>query len=261
MNEQVGPIAPSGTGSLLKVFGSLIGGIIGTGVLMLIASATSSFFQPVLDQSSGDEIAPIVVFIFMGMLFLSTLSANVCSVVLMALSERDKYKRLSRTIFQTFLVNLVIFIGLAPLYLLMSTKDLSVFAGLASIQIIMSIIASSMILEIISNEQYGIVGVYAAVFGTIIGIGLNFMIYTATNDTSLLMFTVFPLLWMSIAVANVVSNLFYYQIYKVAGVDFLNTNEGKEEDLQEENEEEAPATEEEVLEAKSDDTGSDFLKQ
>lgn len=254
------PYNPSPLALLYKLFGGFLGGAIGTGTLLIIFTLTSNIIKPVLEQDGAGEVIPMFTIIFVAMIFLSSLVANIVSNLLMGLAERDKYTRLSTTVFQTFLINLVIFIFTVPLYLILQNLDLGMISAIASLQLLLSIIASSIILEIISNPRYGLIGVYAAVFGTMVGIVLNMVIYQITGNASLIMFTALPTIWAAIGLVNGGSNLLYFQLYTLYGVDFLSSKQsfGADEEIAQNQ----PITDEEIYEATTEDhTGTDFLQK
>ncbi|MBU2523579.1 hypothetical protein KKG71_00075 [Patescibacteria group bacterium] len=264
-----------------KILAGFLGGTIGSGALLLVFSGASSLLQPVLNQES-DTVAPIILMVFMVMVFAASISANIVSNVLMGLSEREKYSRLATTIFQTFLLNLVIFIFTAPIYLLITNIDLQMIAVIAGLQVILSVIASSIILELISNSKYGLIGLYAAVLGTIVALVINILVYRITGSEFVTMFTALPILWAAIGLFNAVLNILYFQLYKFYGVDFLSSKEsfggdssqGGEDDEETEGQEESsetgggnkgedePISEQEIYEATTkDEKGGEFLRK
>lgn len=255
------PFQPSPLSLIYKVFAGLIGGLIGSGSLLLVFTIASSILKPVLNKEVSGEIAPVFILVFMVMIFVASLAANLISNFLMGLSEREKYTRLDTTIFQTFLLNLVIFIFTAPIYLIVSHVEIASIAAIAGLQVVLSVMASSTVLEIVSNPKYSLIGVYTSSFGMIIGLLLITVFFQISGNQFVLMFAVLPVLWASIGFFNSMLNLVYFQLYKLYGVDFLSAQQSfgvDEEATQGQN----MITEQEIYEATTkDEEGSEFLKK
>ena len=112
---------------ITRTFAGLGGGILGSVVLLIIYILSVSIVAPVLTPAGtgvggvvGAEVAdinPLFIFILMGMIFASTLAANLVAPFLISLTQGGKYKRVTTSLFQIFIVNIVVFVILAPIYL------------------------------------------------------------------------------------------------------------------------------------------------
>lgn len=246
---------------IYKTAAGVVGGLIGSGLILLIFTIASSVISPVLKNEIEGEIAPVFVIVFLIMIFLGTLAASLVSVFLMGLSEKTKYNRLATTMFQVFLLNLVVFLFTAPIYVIVSNFDLSNMALIAAMQVLLSSMASSTILEMVSNSRYGLIGVYTSVLGTLIALIVISVLYNILQNQFVVMFGTLPVLWSAIGFANSFLNISYFQLYKLYGIDFLSSQQSFGSDLAEEQGPEE-ISEEEIYEATTkDEAGSDFLKK
>src|SRR4030065_2290029 len=102
---------------ITRTISALAGGIAGTLVLLIIYILAGSIVSPVLmPQSEAVEVSPLFIFVLMAMIFASTLISNLVAPLLISFTQRDKYKRITTTLFQVFIVNVVIFLILVPIY-------------------------------------------------------------------------------------------------------------------------------------------------
>ena len=80
---------------ITRTVGGLGGGIAGTLILLIIYILSVSIIGPVLNPVEGTgEISPVFIFVLMGMLFASTLAANLLSPLFISFTQKDKYSRL-----------------------------------------------------------------------------------------------------------------------------------------------------------------------
>lgn len=255
------PFKPSPLSLLYKIGAGLIGGLIGSGALLLIFSVTASILRPALEKENDGAVAPIFLLVFMAMIFVASLAANLTGNLLMGMTERSKYTRLATTIFQTFLLNLAIFIVTAPIYLLVNTWGFASVATVAALQVILSVMASAAVLEVISNPKYALLGVYTAVFGLIFGLLILAFLAQITENQFVTMFAALPIFWFSIGFFNSLLNLLYFQLYKFYGVDFLSSEENFGGDEEEKQGPEMISAEEIYEATTKDEKGGDFLKK
>ena len=155
-----------------RALAGIAGGIVGTMVLLFSVFLGASFFST--EQGVETSLNPLVIFVFMAVTFLSSCLANCVSTFLIGLTDRSKYKNLFSSMYQIFAVNLAIMILMAPIYIIVSGLDMATMAYVAAIQILLSVIASAMILEILSDAKYALLGVYNVVLGLIFASALNF---------------------------------------------------------------------------------------
>lgn len=244
---------------VLKTFAGLGGGVAGMLILLLIFLGASTILQPafnpeVLGTEGGDK-NPLFIFVFIAMIFLTTLGANLLSSLFFTFVEHDKYSRTSTAMYQIFFVNLVIFALMTPLYLLFDARGQMDMTGfLAGFHVLISGLASVMILEIIGNLRYALVGVYGVVFSVLISTGISVGIYTFTGQNpTIVLFAGLPVLWTTIGFVTVITTMFYHWVVSLYGTDFLMSTTSYGKDYGEPEVEEAPPP--------PDVEGAQFLKK
>jgi hypothetical protein len=263
--QEYGPRKMSFFTLVLKTFAGLAGGIAGTGVLLLIFLLTSSILQPVLSpaETQAQEISPLFIFILMAMIFATSLVSSLVAPLLISYTERERYTRVATALSQIFIINIVIFAFVAPIYLTTSTTRLELTAYAAGLQVILSAISGSLIMELIHDYRYSLISVYTTVLGVLVATGISFFLYTGLGGTgaTLLLFVVLPIIWTMIGFFQGALAMFYYWLYQNYGVDFLatSTSYGADYGVAEESEEEQE--EEQREEEKEDTEGGNFLRQ
>lgn len=210
----------------LKLVSAFFGGIAGTLVLIGIFLLSQKFLSPLMSGESIESyISIFFVFIIMIMVFLSTTISNVLSAVLIGVSESEKYKRLSTAVFQIFLVSIIVFIFLVPLYLVTAAINPNYLFLAVALNVLLSVQISALVLEIISNYRHSLVGVY--------GIALSlplaaFLLVITSNifgsNPGILLFASLPIVWVSIAIMNSIVNNIYRFIAITYDKDFLATD-------------------------------------
>lgn len=249
---------------ITRTFAGLGGGILGSVVLLVIYILSVSIVAPVLNPS-GDvtEISPLFIFILMGMVFASTLSANLIGPFLISLTQSGKYKRVTTSLFQIFIVNIVVFIILAPIYLFSQGLGFEFMSYAAGLQIAFSVLASALVFEIIANMKYALLGVYSTIFAVLAAIAINIMVYTMFGNATILLFIALPLLWGGIGFMFGIVGMIYQWIVRTWGTDYLSTFQdytkdyGITEAVQEAEQEAEEAAEPEPV----DTEGVDFLRK
>jgi hypothetical protein len=245
---------------VLKTFAGFAGGAAGALVMMLIFLGTSSILQPILgataDAAAG-EASPLFIVVLMAMIFATSLVSSMASVLLLSYTERDRYTRIATAMSQVFIINVVIFAFVLPIYLTASTARLELTAFAAFTQVLLSATASSMILELIHDYRYSLVAVYTTILGILVSTGVNFFLYYAAGSATIMLFAALPIIWATIGFAQSAFGMIYYWIYETWGQDFLatTTSYGADYGIPDTTEEE----EEEIQ--RPDVEGGNFLKQ
>ncbi|MDA1060938.1 MAG: hypothetical protein O3B47_04050 [bacterium] len=253
----IGPPRISFATFLLKVLAGAAGGVGGTLILVVIFFLASAVFQPITSGlAEGESVSPIFIFVLMMMIFLSSTTGNIVSTWLMALSEKDKYTRLSSAIYQVFIVSVIIFILMVPVYFITATSNISITAYAIALHIIISAQVSALILEIVSNYKHALIGVYGVTFSILISAGLMFGLGGFIKAPQILLFIALPVVWGSIAFVQSLTTVLYGWIARMYDKDFLSTQTMYGQDYGNEvesvEEVEAPKAE--------DEAGSDFLR-
>lgn len=255
---KAGPPSPSFLTLVLKTFAGLGGGVAGMLILLLIFLGASTILQSAFNpEAFGVEEAsknPLFIFVFMAMIFLTSLGSNILGSLFFSFVEHEKYSRTSTAMYQIFFVNLVIFVVLAPIYLVLDSRNLLDMTGfLAGFHVLLSALASVMILEIIGNLRYAVVGVYGVVFALMISTGAMMVVYGFSDrNPTVVLFATLPVMWTMLGFVTVIVEMFYHWIWTLYGTDFLMSKTEFGKDYGEEEPEEAPPP--------PDVTGSEFLK-
>lgn len=248
---------------VLKTFAGLAGGIAGTLVLLLIFLGTSSILQPIvgaatLSEASGGEVSPLFMVVLMAMVFATSLVSSMLSTLLLSYTERDRYTRIATTMSQVFIINIVIFAFVLPIYLTTSTARIELTVFSAILQVILSSASSALILELIHDQKYALLSVYTTMLGIMMAMGVNFFLYYTSGNATLMMFAALPVIWSSIGFFQGSLTIFYNWLYETWGNDFLASTAtfGMDYGVPDTSEEE-----EEAAMQKPDVEGGDFLKQ
>lgn len=225
-------------------------------LVIFLGAATilgSAFNPELLEGEAGKH--PLFIFVFMAMIFLTSLGANLVGSLLFTFVEHEKYTRRSTAIYQIFFANLVIFIMLAPVYLLLDSRNLMDMIGfLAGFHVLIGALASMMILEIIGNLRYAIIGVYGVIFATLISTATIILTYELTlQNKTVVLFSAVPVIWTLLGFITVIVEMLYRWLYTLYGSDFLMSKTSFGKDYGEAEEEEAPPP--------PDVTGAEFLKK
>lgn len=257
--SQAGPPSPTFLTLVLKTVAGLGGGIAGMLILLLIFLGASTILQSAFNPEWGFEDtavkSPLFIFVFMAMIFLTSLGANLLGSLFFTFVEHDKYGRASTALYQIFFVNLVIFIIMAPIYLLLDSRNLLDMIGfLAAFHVLLSSLASVMILEIIGNLRYALIGVYGVIFSLLISTAVMMVIYELTQrNPTIVLFATLPIMWTTLGFVTVVVEMLYRWIWTIYGTDFLMSKTEYGKDYGEPEPEVAPPP--------PDVTGAEFLKK
>ena len=222
--NDLGPRSISPLAILFRALAGLGGGVIGTGLIVVILFLGSGVLTSALGVDGGTEIHPLFVFVFMAMMFIGSCAANVLGTLLIALTDKDHYKNTSTSIYQVFIANVVILIAMAPIYMIVSGLNVALLPAVAALQVVVSAFASSLILEIIANYRYALLGVYSTAFAVLVSTGVFFLFYSVSSEQPInLLFIALPVMWLSIGIFSGLFSFFYGLVYKLYGVDFLST--------------------------------------
>ncbi len=227
--SEAGPHSPSFLTLVLKTFGGLGGGIAGMLILLLIFLGASTILQPALNPAYiGAEEGtkhPLFIFVFMAMIFLTSLGANLLGSLFFTFVEHERYQRTATVMYHIFFVNMVIFIITVPLYLLLDARGtVDVVGVLSSFQVLLSALASVMILEIVGNSSYALVGVYGVIFSLLASTGIVTVIYEFFGrNPVVVLFAALPATWAMLGFVTVIVEMLYRWLYTLYGNDFLRS--------------------------------------
>ncbi|MEK9132749.1 MAG: hypothetical protein AAB606_03535 [Patescibacteria group bacterium] len=259
MEQEVGPPSPSFLTLVLKTFAGLGGGIAGMLILLLIFLGASTILQSAWspDMLSGEsaEKSPLFIFIFMVMIFLTSMGANIVGSLFFSFVEHEKYSRTTTAMGQVFFVNLIIFVIMAPFYIIMDSQGTMNMVGfLAGFHVLLAALASVMILEVVGNIKYALVGIYGVIFALMAATGIIILVYQFTQqNTTIVLFSALPIMWTLLGFVTVIVEMLYRWIYTLYGRDFLMSKTSFGQDYGETEVEEAPPP--------PDVSGSEFLNR
>lgn len=259
-DTRLGPTKMTSLGFIAQIIAGIGGGVAGTLILFGVLFLASSYFAPVF---TGGEAPSFLVFIFMIMVFGASLTSNIFGSLFISLVYPARYRKRTSSLYQIFILNLIIFFVALPVYLVISRIGLEFLAYVAALQAILSAQASLLILEIVSDRKYALLGVYSGVFSIFVSILLWLLIHRIFPDNLIfLMLTALPIIWGSIGFFSALFNLVYYSIYSLYGVDFLASDISYGRDVPFEKEEMSEEEAEEIIEhEKGEKEGREFMEK
>ncbi|MDD4351417.1 MAG: hypothetical protein PHU71_00335 [Candidatus Gracilibacteria bacterium] len=180
-----------------------------------------------LESFSSDTVnlSPFAIFLILAVLFLSTLVSNSLGTLLIGLSDRAKYSMPFRGLSQVVVVNIILFILSTPIYLIAKGIDPYLMAGVAVLHFFFSSLTSALVYEVICADRSRILlNIYSVVISVFIGLLVMLFFYLVSSGTNqlLLFFSVPIIIWLSIGFVGALIEYFYYQFFRIAGVDFLS---------------------------------------
>ncbi|MBI2634316.1 hypothetical protein HYW82_01430 [Candidatus Peregrinibacteria bacterium] len=237
---------------LLRLIAGSVGGVLGSLVILLIFVLASSILDPLTAGTPLDSVSPIFIFILLIMIFLGSTIGNILSSWLLALTERGRYIRISSSIYQIFIINLIIFIILAPVYFLTSSLNLGITAYVVALHIVLSAQVSALILEIVSNPRHALVGVYGTTFSILLSTAALFILSGIVENPRILLFGALPIVWGSIAFVGGIFTILYGWVARTYDRDFLSSRTDYGDDY--------GKKEEVKIKKAKDEVGAEFLR-
>jgi len=256
--EQYGPRKLTFFTLVLKTFGGLFGGAAGSVIFLLIFLGASSVLQPSLGtggELSTGEISPLFLVVVLLMMLSTSVVSSLLSTVFLAYTERDRYTRISTMLVQVFIFNIAIFAFVLPVYLTTATTHFELTVYAAGLQLILGATASAMILELLHDYRYSLLAVYNTILAVLAASALMFLLYSFTNNATILAVVALPVIWGSIGFFQAAITMIYNWIFQTWGSDFLANYASFGADYG------VPDESEEEEEAKPDVDGADFLNQ
>ncbi len=254
--KEVGPAKISFSTFLLKLLAAGTGGTVGSLILLIVFVVFNTLLDPLTGGQEAEYISPVFVFILMIMVFLSSTVGNLLSVFLISLTERDKYKRTSSALYQVFSLSLIIFLLMVPVYFITAASNASVTAYAIALHIIISAQTSALILEIVSNYRYALVGVYGVTFSILLSAAVIFGLNNIISSPVSLLFVALPVVWGSMAFVQTIVTMLYGWLARIYDKDFLSTQTVYGDDYGKDVEEEISPDE-----SLKDESGADFLRK
>jgi len=141
--------------------------------------------------------------------------------------------------------------------MIVSGLKVEMIASVAALQVVVSAFISALILEIIADYKYALLGVYSTAFSVLVSAGIYFFFYSVSSEQPIiLLFLALPVIWGAIGIFSGLLGLVYEKVYRLYGIDFLSSaiKYGDDETYGEE-----PVEEDEEEEKPKDDAGAEFL--
>ncbi len=258
-SELTGPPHISIFTFFLKILAGGTGGAIGGIILFLIFILADTALKPLTEGISGGEVGSFFLLIIMMMIFLSSTAGNILSTLLMALTESSKYKRKASAMFQIFIIGVIIFLFMIPVYFISATVDISILGYAVGLHVIIGCFISALILEIVSNYRHALVGVYGVTFAILLSAAIMFALARLfPGKPTILLFAILPIVWGCIAFMQGLVTAVYGFIAGIYDKDFLSTQTLYGEDYGKEVEAEDTGEDKKEIDEQA---GSDFLRK
>lgn len=253
--KQLGPARISFPVLLLKLLAGVAGGGIGALILLVVSVLAATIIAPLTSPTeAAEEISPVFVFVVSIMAFLACTASDILSVLFLSLTEREKYTKTATAIYHIFILNVVLFILMVPVYFIATSAKVELAIFIIALHVIISAQASSLIMEIVSNSKYSLIGLYGVTFSIVISTAILFGLYGG-NSPAIVLFTALPIVWGSIALVYGIFSMIYGWIVELYDKDFLSLESDYGADYGKVVESEIPK----APRAK-DESGADFLR-
>lgn len=154
------------------------------------------------------------------MIFAWTMLNNIVSNLFISFSNSQKYSRFRSSIWQTFTLNICLFLVSLPFYL--ESQNLQ---QIALIYIIISSIWSSIILEALACEwKYILSGIYWSIIWSFIISLLFVKIAPLLDDYTMMFFFIMPIINMILTICIIIAEYINQEISKTLKTNFLDIN-------------------------------------
>lgn len=199
---------------------TFLAGILGS-IFVFFTVFASNFF------ARSETSNPIIlVLIILGSLF-TTLIINLLAVFFLNISLKKNLKTNFKTkLNQIFLINLFIFLGLIPVYILAQFISFETVLYILIIHICISILFTSIVSVILDFSKYLFVDLYGYFIGNIIAFMLLLLLIVSLqryNEVyTILLFVSAPFMWGFIQFVNGIFKMVYRWTYDTYGKDVLN---------------------------------------
>lgn len=253
--QTLGPAKISFPTLLVKIFAGIAGGGIGALILLVVSVLAAAIIAPITNPAETvEEISPVFVFVVSIMAFLAATASDILSVLFLSLTEREKYTKTPTAIYHIFILNVVLFILMVPVYFIGTSANVDLSIFILALHVIISSQASALIMESVSNNKYTLVGIYGVTFSIVISTAILFGLYGGTSP-AIVLFTALPVVWGSIALVHGIFAMIYGWVVDIYDKDFLSLETDYGVDYGKAVESEPPK----APKAK-DEAGADFLR-
>jgi hypothetical protein len=223
-----------------KTMAGLGVGIIGTVILLIFVmlglGATNQLGQQ----------GPFLIFSAIVMSFITGLVANGLGTFLFAMLDQEKYAEIRVVLRQIISLNILVFIFLLPIHffvILGARESLQMIFLVATLQLVISAIASMFILELSNakSKRENFMAVYGITFAIMVAVILNVIIFqigqhfssqaelaiggSGGKGATMVLYFILPLIWLLFGFFTTLSEMLYRWFYQTWGLDPLNRGE------------------------------------
>lgn len=220
--RQLGPAKISFPLLLLKTLAGVAGGAIGSLVLLLIFVVASSMLNPLINPAESTGVSPVFVFLLLIMVFFASTGGNLLSVLFLSLTEREKYQKTPTAIYHIFIISVIMFLLMVPVYFIAASIKIDLVVFVVGLHIILAAMASAMVLEIVSNHKYALLGLYGIIFSIIVTSAILFGLYGAVSTGAVVVFVALPIVWGVMSFIYSAFCMIYGWIVDLYDKDFLS---------------------------------------
>lgn len=211
---------------VFRTLSGIVGGTAGSAIMFLLFILAETGSTGLFGNSGDDTFNPMLMFTILAIGFLCTQVSALISTALFALCQRDKYDRLTTILIHVFSLNLLFFILLSPLYItVVAFVPTEILEGsilyLVGLHVFLSTMASTLIMEIVAEYRYAILGVYSVSLAIISSVLIMFFAQEAAAGLATLLMLL-PVCWASAGIVVGVVEMIYWWMYDVYGADYLN---------------------------------------
>lgn len=136
----------------------------------------------------------------------------------------EKYTRRAQETAQIFGFNLLMYILFTPLYVYVGGERSDLLMMAFCIHVLTSTLGSVLIMEIIAQYRYSLLALYSSFIGFFFASFATFMLFSGTEISKKILFSLSSILILSIFAQTVFRTLFeflYYKLYTTTGMDVL----------------------------------------
>jgi len=222
---QLGPTPISFGVLLLKFIGGTLGGAVGSLIFVFIFVIAGAILTPFTTPEAvqdSDFVSPVFVFVTLVMVFLASTVGNMLGTFFLSLTEHDKYTRVSSTFYQIFIVSVIMFILMVPVYFIAASINISATLFAAALHIVLSAQVSQLILEVYANHKYSILGIYGVTLSTIVSAAVLFGVFGVIEKPAVFLFATLPVAWGMFGLVYSIITLVYCWIVNIYDKDYLS---------------------------------------
>lgn len=183
---------------------SIIAGFVGSIIVII-----SIFFF----LQNAQKFLWVYPYIYSITVFFATLFTAWLNIFLNKTINPDKYKRWSLTFVQVFLFSIFMFVFMLPVYVYATNIKQETLVYIFSLHVVLSILASSIFSELLSNYRYVLLWIYGSFIGSLVSILLTIIVFFTFQESSKNLYILILLLIIINTAINSLRALFEYIYY------------------------------------------------